>query len=230
MTVLVTGAAGGIGSAIADSFKAMTSVVQQDARAADGVSIVGDLLDNTTLDSITALSEEGLDVVVAAHGIAGAGAISTITPDTVKHIVDVNTSSVLALYARVRQDLAARRGSFIVVSSQAGLVGEAGNAVYSASKFALVGWARAISRQPEAPRIRVVCPGMIETPLLVKAFEGNALDLGVTYEDVLNKRYKNVPLGRLGRPSEIARAVIWLSELQTTACVVAPITGGEILR
>lgn len=232
MSVLVTGAAGGIGSAIAEQFDELGDpVFRHDARAADGMSIVGDLLNAGTLDSIAALvDDERIDTVVAAHGIAGAGTIESITSDTVQRIMDINASSVFALYERINRKLAERGGSFIVVSSQAGLVGEAGNAVYSASKFALIGWARAVSLHAGAPRIRVVCPGMIETPLLVKAFAGNARDLGISYEEVLRDRSKNVPLGRLGRPAEIGRAVLWLAALRTASCIVAPITGGEILR
>jgi NAD(P)-dependent dehydrogenase (short-subunit alcohol dehydrogenase family) len=125
--------------------------------------------------------------------------------------------------------LVQREGVFVTVSSQAGLVGEAGNAIYSASKFALVGWSRALSLTGDSPRMRVVCPGMINTPLLVSAFEQMAVDSDVSFDDVLSNRLENVPAGRLGEPAEIGRAVTWLAELTTPACVVAAITGGEIL-
>ncbi|MET4781361.1 SDR family oxidoreductase [Glaciihabitans sp. UYNi722] len=232
MSVLVTGAAGGIGSAVATVFEAAGyRVFRHDARPDVNMTIVGNLLDATTLTAVTNLvSEEGISMIVAAHGIAGPGALDTISTEFLERIIDINTRSVIALYGETAPYLSGRGGSFIVVSSQAGLVGEAGNAVYSASKFALVGWARSISRSAGSPRIRVVCPGMTETPLLVKAFEGNAADLGITYEEVLADRMKKVPGGRLGRPSEIGRTALWLSELLTSACVVAPVTGGEVLR
>lgn len=231
MKALVTGAAGGIGSEIANSLEANGhSAARHDLRPAPGLAAVGDLLDPEALDDIGALvAAEEIDCVVAAHGLAGAGALASIGQRELFTIMKVNTLSVLRLYERVRADLVARNGVFVTVSSQAGLVGEAGNAIYSASKFALVGWARGLSHTLEAPKMRVVCPGMIRTPLLVAAFEQMAVDAGVTYEDVLQSRLEHVPAGRLGEPAEIGRAVTWLAELETPSCVVAAVTGGEIL-
>ncbi len=231
MRALVTGAAGGIGSAIASSLEANGhSVARHDVRPAAGLSAVGDLLDPDALSEVEDLVDtEGVDCVVSAHGLSGAGALSTITEDEIFTIMRVNTLSVLRLYERVHARLRERDGVFVTVSSQAGLVGEAGNAVYSASKFALVGWARGVSRSPEAPRMRVVCPGMIDTPLLISALEQMAVDTGVSFDDVMKGRLESVPAGRLGAPREIGRAVTWLAELTTPACVVAAVTGGEVL-
>lgn len=231
MRALVTGAAGGIGSAIANSFEAEGhEVARHDLRPSPTLVAVGDLLDPDALEEIGALVDsEDIDCVVAAHGLAGAGALPTISQREIFTIMKVNTISVLRLYERVRAALVERNGVLVTVSSQAGLVGEAGNAIYSASKFALVGWSRAVSRTPGAPRMRVVCPGMINTPLLVDAFEQMAADSGVSFDDVLSSRLEHVPAGRLGEPAEIGRAVTWLAELTTPACVVAAVTGGEIL-
>jgi NAD(P)-dependent dehydrogenase (short-subunit alcohol dehydrogenase family) len=231
MRVLITGAAGGIGSATAGVFEREGhDVLRHDVRDDGRMDISGDLLTQDTLDAVRRLCEErDVDAVVAAHGLAGAGELATITTAQILRIMRVNTTSVVGLYDAVAPWLGERDGAFVAVSSQAGLVGEAQNAVYSASKFALVGWARALAKTGSAPRMRVVCPGMIETPLLVAAFEGMAADLGVTFEDVLARRLAAVPNRRLGRPEEIGRASLWLAELTTPACVVAAVTGGEIL-
>jgi NAD(P)-dependent dehydrogenase (short-subunit alcohol dehydrogenase family) len=231
MKVLVTGAAGGIGSATAASFESAGHVVlRHDVRPDERMDIAGDLLSPETLAAVRNLCErEDVDVVVAAHGLAGPGELATITTEQILRIMRVNTTSVIGLYDAVSAPLHARGGAFVGVSSQAGLVGEAQNAVYSASKFALVGWARALAKTDSAPRMRLVCPGIIDTPLLKAAFEGMAADLGVTFDDVLARRLGSVPNARLGRPEEIGRASRWLAELTTSACVVAAVTGGEIL-
>ncbi len=231
MIVLVTGAAGGIGSATAAVFEqAGHTVLRHDVRDDGRMDVSGDLLAPETLEAVRLLCEQrGVDTVVAAHGLAGAGELASISEAQILRIMRVNTTSVLRLYDTVSPYLEARGGAYVAVSSQAGLVGEAQNAVYSASKFALVGWGRALAASGQATRMRIVCPGIIDTPLLVAAFEGMAADLGVGFEDVLSRRLASVPNGRLGRPAEIGRAALWLAELQTSACVVAPVTGGEIL-
>lgn len=231
MKALVTGAAGGIGSAIAKSLEDNGhEALRHDLRPDAALTVVGNLLDPDALEAVGALVESSdVDCVVAAHGLAGAGSLSTITQRETSTIMRVNTVSVLRLYERVRAALVERAGVFVSVSSQAGLVGEAGNAVYSASKFALVGWSRALSTTGGAPRMRVVCPGMINTPLLVAAFEQMAADTGTSFDEVLAGRLAHVPAGRLGEPAEIGRAVTWLAELATPACVVAGVTGGEVL-
>jgi len=231
MKALVTGAAGGIGSAVAKSMEDNGhQALRHDLRPDPVLDVAGDLLDLDALEEVGALVDSSdVDCVVAAHGISGAGSLQTITEREIFSIMKVNTVSVMRLYERVRAALVERNGVFVTVSSQAGLVGEAGNAIYSASKFALVGWARALSTISGTPRMRVVCPGMIRTPLLVAAFEQMAADTGTSFDDVLAARLAHVPAGRLGEPAEIGRAATWLAELTTPACVVAGVTGGEVL-
>ena len=227
MKVLITGAAGGIGSAAAAAFeRAGHSVLRHDLRADPSTDIAGDLLDPAVLASVAELTKkEDVGAIVAAHGVPGSGELHTMSAEAIMRIMSANTSSVIGLYEELAHQL--QPGSvFVAVSSQAGLVGEAGNAVYCASKFALIGWARGLAATLEAPRMRVLCPGMTETPLLVAGLEGMAEAQGRSYDDFLQLRLSAVPLGRLGRASEIGRAAVWLSELQTPACVVAAITGG----
>jgi len=231
MKTLVTGAAGGIGSAIADAFAAVGHAsFRHDVRSADSMDVVGDLLDrDARVDVGRFVDVSGVDCVVAAHGLPGSQNLAAVDDAFVQKVMSVNTVSILRLYDEVAPVLKARGGSFVIVSSQAGLVGEAQNGVYSASKFALVGWARRMASDPAAPRLRVICPGITETPLLVGAFEGMAAASGRSYEQVLATRLAQVPGGRLGRPEEIGRACVWLAELTRSDCLVAAINGGEIL-
>lgn len=229
MRVLVTGAAGGIGSAAATALAGRGhDVIRHDVQASTGMDVVGDLMQDGPLDAVvTHCRRAGLDAVVAAHGTAGAGELIGIADSDVHRILRVNTLSVMRLYDALRDILVARDGAFVSVSSQAGLEGEAQNGIYSASKSALIGWARGVSAAGDAPRMRVVCPGMTETPLLVRGLTGMAADAGVAYEEFLARRLATLPSGRLGRPSEVGRAIVWLAELGTRAPVIAAVTGGE---
>ena len=243
MRALVTGASGGIGSAVAEAFlQGGHGVLRQDLRApadlraptdaADGF-VVGNLVDADVLAELTRrVEQDQVDCVVAAHGVAGAVDLRSISPEQTRFVMTANTISVLKLYDAVAPTLRARSGVFVMVASQAGLVGEANNGVYCASKFALVGWARARARADAgaAPRLRVLCPGATETPLLVEAFAGMAASAGTTYEEILGGREAAIPAGRLGRPAELGAAAVWLAGLSTPTCVVAAVTGGEVLH
>jgi NAD(P)-dependent dehydrogenase (short-subunit alcohol dehydrogenase family) len=237
MKALVTGASGGIGSAVAVAFeKRGHGVLRQDLRAPSDSSddfVVGNLAEDGVLAELTRRVEaEQVDCVVAAHGVAGAVDLRSIPEEQTRFVMTANTTSVLKLYDAVAPVLRARSGAFVMVASQAGLVGEANNGVYCASKFALVGWAREQARADAGapPRLRVLCPGATETPLLVEAFEGMAASAGTTYEDILGSREAAIPAGRLGRPADLGAAAVWLAGLTTRSCIVAAVTGGEVLH
>jgi NAD(P)-dependent dehydrogenase (short-subunit alcohol dehydrogenase family) len=165
--------------------------------------------------------------VIAAHGAAGSGELISITDSRIRQTMQINALSVIRLFVALREGLADRSGVFVTVSSQAGLEGEAQNAVYSAAKAALIGWTKSVAMSSDSPRMRVICPGMTETPLLVAGLTGMAADAGITYDEFLARRLEHLPSRRLGRPSEVARAIVWLTQLQTRGAVVAAITGGE---
>jgi len=116
----------------------------------------------------------------------------------------------------------------VAISSQAGLQGEPSSTTYCASKFALLAWCQATAERERGIRFRTLCPGATETPLLRKAFEGWAAAQGVTYEDILARRSGAVPVGRLGRPSDIGAAAAWLAQLETRAHVTGLVSGGEV--
>jgi NAD(P)-dependent dehydrogenase (short-subunit alcohol dehydrogenase family) len=95
-------------------------------------------------------------------------------------------------------------GAIVNCSSIAGLVGFAGSAAYVASKHGVVGLTKAAALDYAAKGIRVnaVCPGVIDTPMIDRATHG---------EDAAKTQFAaSEPVGRLGRPEEIADAVVWL--------------------
>lgn len=234
MKILVTGALGGIGSAIVRTAReGGHTVYLQDLRstAETPADIEGDLNNEAVLDTLHAFCRDnGIDSVVAAHGIGVAGALEEFDAAATARVMRINTLSVFRLYDAVKDLLRERGGSFVAISSQAGIQGEANNGIYSASKFAILGWAKGLKAAGFGPRLRVLCPGATVTPLLTAVFEGMAASEGVRYEDILARRSAQVPAGRLGRPDDLGAAALWLLETPAPAYLVAAVTGGEVLH
>lgn len=234
MKILVTGALGGIGSAVVRATReAGHTVYLQDLRSSPDTpaDIEGDLNNEAVLDVLGRFCRDNeIDSVVAAHGIGVAGALDEFDEAATARVMRINTLSVFKLYDAVKDLLTERGGSFVAVSSQAGLQGEANNGIYCASKFAILGWAKGLKAAGSGPRLRVLCPGATETPLLVSVFEGMAASQGVRYEDVLAQRSAQIPAGRLGRPDDLGAAALWLLETPVPAYLVAAVTGGEVLH
>lgn len=233
MKILVTGALGGIGSAIVRAaHDAGHTAFRQDVRSSPDtpVDIEGDLNDENVMHKLREFCRDlGVQGVVAAHGIGSAGALKEFDAAATARIMRINTLSVFRLYDAVQDLLAEQNGSIVVIASQAGIQSEANNGIYCASKFALLGWAKGLKAAGQNPRLRVLCPGATETPLLVNVFEGMAASEGLTYEDILARRSAQIPAGRLGRPSDLGAAALWLLEIPAPANLVAAVTGGEVL-
>ena len=232
MIALVTGAAGGIGSAIVAALEqGGHTVFRHDVREGSApLDLVGDLLDAAHVGELVRFVEEnGVDCVFLAHGIAAATSLATTSREFFARAMQVNTLSMINVYDALEEVLTRRDGVFGAISSQAGLLGEANNGAYCASKFAVVGWAEELRRVGSGPRIRVLCPGPIDTPLLEQAFQGMADSQGVTLQDIVDQRVSGIPAGRLGRTTDLGAAAAWLCELQAPRVLIAPVTGGEVL-
>lgn len=235
MSVLITGIGGGIGQAAASEFSD-TDIIGQDLIIASSARnlarrmIVGDLRKRATLEAMRrALGNRPLDTLVMTHGVAGAGSLRTIDKNEIRRIMSINFESVIQAWDFFRLDLERSGGTMVILASQAAVRAEADNGIYSASKSALIGWARGIESQTNV-RLRVLSPGATETPLLKRALEGMAAAQGLSYEGLLQKRNRAVPAGRLGRTAEMGAAIRWLADLQTSTLVTATVTGGEVLN
>lgn len=231
-TILVTGATGGMGSMIVSELTENGhAVITHDVRSTDALvpDVTGDLMDPAVLAELAQRSEDaGVSGVIAAHGIAGAAAIAQTDLALTTRLMSINTLSVITLFDALEARLHTSAGAFVAISSQAGLVAEAGNGMYCASKFALVGWAKEKSRRSPVP-LRLLCPGATHTPLLMQSLQGQADARGVSYEHVLQEFESATPAGRFGEPAELARAARWLVELSEPSLVIAPVTGGQVL-
>ncbi|MCB0006692.1 MAG: SDR family oxidoreductase [Anaerolineales bacterium] len=220
----ITGGASGIGRAAALAFARKGAAVhltdlneeglQETAAAiaAEGGSASYSCLDVTDEAAVagaieTVLAEQGqLDFALNSAGIGGTQALTAEYPaETFARVMAVNVTGV---YYCMKHELAAMaaqgRGSIVNIASVAGLVGFPRHSAYAASKHAVIGLTKsaALEYVRQGVRVNAVCPGFTDTPMVdeLKA-------LGAEYTERL---LRGIPARRLGRPEEIAAAIIYL--------------------
>jgi len=217
-SAVVTGSAGGIGSATAAALDAA------------GFTVTGLEVDDDPSDVFEAL--ERLDLLVCAHGISGRslgdGPVDACTEDAWDAVVDANLRSTFVFCKHALPLLrAAGGGAIVVVSSVLGLVGgdeDFATHAYAASKAGQIGMARAIAvtYAGEGIRCNVVCPGLIETPMSRR----------VQRDERIRARLPELqPLtGTFGRPEDVAQAVVYLATAPFVTGAVLPVDGGWTAR
>jgi NAD(P)-dependent dehydrogenase (short-subunit alcohol dehydrogenase family) len=225
---IVTGAASGIGRAAASELVARgLDVVVADldgdgaSRAAAELDEVGtahavqvDMADSAQVERLVAETAERfgrLDVVVNNAGVQRSGAVTDFAESDWDLLLGVNPKScfLAAKHAvPLMRSTAGGGGSIVNVSSIAGLKGGPGQTAYSASKGAIVAFSRALAVELAADSIRVncLCPGWVDTPFNAPAIEFMG---GRDQQDAMIAA--TVPLGRQGRPDEIARTIAFLA-------------------
>lgn len=221
---LVTGASSGIGKAVAECYVrdgvavVLVDVVDDAGQAVarrlqelggTAVYVHGDvavLQDHLHAVNV-ALEQFGrLDHAVNNAGIGGAsGATAEYDVDAWQRVIDVNLTGVFyGLRAQIPAMLRSGGGSIVNISSILGQVGYQGAPAYVAAKHGLVGLTRAAALDHAAQGIRVnaVGPAFIETPMIAGVMSNPA------YHDIILAQH---PIGRLGRPAEVAELVCFLT-------------------
>ena len=238
--VLITGGASGIGAACADRFEADGCTVAVLDRNAGLLSESGAPVkrtcDVTDADALASAFDEaaaelgGLDVVVAAAGIAARGTVADTDSVDWDRTLAVNLRGVyLTGRAAIPHLRAAGGGAIVNIASQLGLVAAANAAAYCASKGAVISLTRAmaIDHGPEGIRVNCVCPGPTDTPLLEPYF-GGATDPAAE-----RRAYEAMQLhGRLVTAEEIADSVAYLASpgASSTMGAALVVDGGYIVR
>ncbi|MFB2556103.1 beta-ketoacyl-ACP reductase [Herbiconiux liangxiaofengii] len=227
-TVLITGGNRGIGYAIAEEFVAQGHRVAVTARSGEGgpagaLTVKGDVTDAASVDAAFTEVESRLgpvEVVVANAGITRDMLLMRMSETDFTDVIDTNLTGAFRVVKRASKAmLKARFGRIVLISSVVGLYGGPGQANYSASKAALVGFARSISRELGARGItaNVVAPGFIETDMTAELPEAQQAE----YK-------KSIPAGRYGSAAEVAKVVAWLSsdDAAYITGAVVPVDGG----
>ena len=225
---LVTGGASGIGAAAAEGLKAGgAKVAVFDLReAGDGVlSITGDVTRSADADAAVArvVSElGGLDVLVNAAGVSGQSLRTVEVPDEEWERVFAINAHGTFWFCRAASRVMVERGygRIVNIASIAGKEGNPMAAAYSGSKAAVIGFTKSIGKDLAGTGVLVnsIAPAVIETPMLA--------DMSQEHIDYMVAR---IPLGRLGKPAEVAELICWLASeamtFSTGACF--DISGGR---
>lgn len=218
--IVVTGAASGIGRACAEALVAdgrrvaLWDIAPAVADVAAGIGMphaVLDVCDRSALsaavhDAVSAL--DGIDGLVHAAGRVLPEPVGAFTEESWDAVLDVNlrAQAILAQLLLPHLQEAARAGAgpaIVGISSIEGLTANPFIPAYCASKAGLLGLTRSMAAQlgPEGIRVNAVCPGFIRTPML---------QIALDIDEVREGFEAAAPMGRLGKPEEVAAAVAFL--------------------
>lgn len=217
--ILVTGASSGIGRAIAIECSKMGAIVYLTARNKQRLEetliqmeqpklhtvILADLAFREDTKNLIDELPDFLDGIVQCAGFTITKPFAFVSEENLHDIMKVNFESpVLLTQLLLKKKKISRGASIIFISSISGIyISAMANSVYSASKGAVNGIAKALALELAGKQIRVntIAPGMIET---------NILSEGIISDSQLSEDAKRYPLGRYGKPEEIAYATIYL--------------------
>ncbi len=217
---LVTGASGGIGAAIARQLHACGAVVVLSGRREDALQevaaslggervhiVVANLADEAASDGLVARAEEvagqPLDILVNNAGLTRDTLAVRMKDEDWAQVMKVDLESPFRLARAALKGMQRRRsGRIISIASIVGTTGNPGQANYAAAKAGLVGMSKSLAQEAgrRGVTINVVAPGFVETAMT------DALP-----EAARERLLGGIPLGRMGRPEDIASAVVYLA-------------------
>lgn len=217
-TALITGASGGIGGAIARAFHAQGAVVglsgtRREALAAlaaelgDRAHVLpADLADPAAAEALIAAAEGAmgrLDILVNNAGLTRDTLALRMKDEDWETVLAVDLSAPFRLCRAALKGMVRRRaGRIISIGSIVGATGNPGQANYAAAKAGLVGMSKALAQEVAARGItvNVIAPGFVATPMTDALSEDQRAALAA-----------RIPLGRLGRPEDVAAAAVYLA-------------------
>lgn len=215
-TVLITGASSGIGRGIAITCSKMGAKVVVNGRNEDRlnmtlsqmdgdnhVAVIGDLTDDSKLHSLVERLPK-LDGVVHSAGIGSRVLCKNIVREDVEQVMGINFKAPVMLQTEIlRQKKMNKGGSIVFVASISNDSPSVGNALYSASKGAIISYANCLQLELAPRQIRVNCisPAMVWTDLIIKG--------GLTEEELREDEQK-YPLKRYGNPEDVAYLSVYL--------------------
>lgn len=225
--MLVTGGSKGIGRVIAEHFRDAgyrVAATYRSGSVPDGVlGIVCDITDQAQVDAAFEIVESELgsvEVLVANAGVTKDTLIARMSDADWDSVIDTNLTGTFRVVRRAARPMTrARFGRVILVSSVVALLGSPGQVNYAASKSALVGMARSLTRELGSRNItcNVIAPGFIDTDMTA-----------VLSEDTIAGYKARIPAGRLGDSSDVAAAALYLAGdgAGYVSGAVLPVDGG----
>ena len=231
MTTVITGGSRGIGAAAVELFAARGDLVfflyEKDHAAAKAVekktgarAICCDVADSDAVRA--AFSQIGdVDILVNNAGICYYGLMSQMSGEQWDRIFDVNVKGIYhCVNAAMPGFLKKQRGCVINVSSMWGRVGASCEAAYSATKGAVIALTKALAKElgPSGIRVNAVAPGVILTDMCANVDP-----------EILEEMAEDAPVGRNGRPMDVARAMEYLANAEFVTGHVLNVDGGYVI-
>ncbi|NLL43742.1 MAG: sorbitol-6-phosphate dehydrogenase [Firmicutes bacterium] len=250
-TAIVTGAAQGLGAALAERLARegckvvvadMNFAKAQEVAAAlpEAIAIQVDVSKEEMVESLvdqTVQKYGRLDLFVANAGIVRSGPIETFAYDAWRQVIDVNLIGYfLCARAAARVMIKQKSGAIIQINSKSGKLGSYRNSAYAASKFGGIGLTQSLALELAEYGIRVnaICPGnLLDSPLWQDSlFEEYARNQGITVEAVREKYLGKVPLGRSCDYEDVANAMVFLASSDASYMTgqALNVTGGQEMR
>jgi 3-oxoacyl-[acyl-carrier protein] reductase len=213
---LVTGGSRGIGAAIARelgaagarvavNYRSSADVAEEIAGEIGGVAMEGDVAEPDRAAALVARVEDEpgeIDCLVNNAGVTRDGLIARMSDEDWDAVIETNLRGTFNTCRAVSRKMLRRRaGSIVNLTSVVGIHGNPGQANYAASKAGIIGLTKALARElgTRGVRVNAIAPGYIDTELT-----------GVLPEEVRGAILGSTPLGRLGEPEDVARAVRFL--------------------
>jgi len=241
-TALVTGAASGIGRAVAIRLAADGARVLIGDRDAAGLAetarMIGEAATTVALDvadeascqaavdQAVALGGGGFDILCNIAGVLDFGKFADVDRTRWDRVISVNLTGVYHMCRAAMPHLVARRGNIVNMASAAGLAGVAYNSVYTASKHGVVGLTKALALEfsKEGVRVNAVCPGGVKTPMLDQAPPPD-----IDWQMVM-RAASWLNDGEMSEPADIANAVAFLAsdEARMITGIAFSVDGGQL--
>ena len=229
--IVITGGSRGIGAAAVELFASqghqVTFLYEKDHAAAAAVAektgataICCDVSDSAAVKA--AFEKIGdVDVLICNAGLCHYGLMSMIEEPVWDRLFDVNVKGMyLCINAAMPSFLKKQSGCIITVSSMWGQVGASCEAAYSATKGAVIALTKALAQElgPSGIRVNCIAPGVILTDMCA------GLD-----QETLDGLAEDTPVGRNGRPEDVAKAMEYLTEATFVTGQVIPVNGGYVI-
>ena len=223
-SALVTGASGGIGSAVARALHNQgaeliingtrsSELEKLAAELGNRVHVLqGDLADTNSIgylaEEAEKISDNGIDILVNNAGITRDNLLVRLSDQDLMDVINLNLIAGFHLTRKIIRGMMKRKwGRIIGISSVVGITGNAGQTNYAAAKAGMIGFSKALALEVASRGITVnnIAPGFIKTPMTQNLSE-----------EQVTRLQANVPIGRLGEAEDIAAAAVYLASLEAS--------------